>query len=816
MRKLKILLFMLLICIPLCMSMICRADSADIDKYGKEVCSWIRANEGTQHIHSLAAAGKYEEALEAYKRRFLEFAASMAEENCGNIDITRNTDFANDLRDKDIAHIEGHIGIIHEFHMGNVGEYKFDDDAALYDIGITDAGFTQALAEYKWTFYLPAEYLATGDTSYMEKYFAICRDLDQNVFCDNERRKRIKDPNIRFDNVVGGIKPLQWMDPLPVSLRWPGRMQCIAEMAAKDIDAAMEALSTEEFMWMLKAFSYTTPESTIQITTQNQTIAAVQGSIAKFIFFQDMQYEHDNLPRVKAAFDWWLGKSDLPDGLDSEQSPNYNWGYIRNLGTIARYAQHLIEPVEWLGSTADKVDNRYKSLTSLVSPLGMLPNVGHNFSSYSLKDNLATYAPMVTDRETVDRIMSHISGDASLPEPKFTSVGFPYGGFYIMRNSWQSTSPYVFFKSGRMSGGHYDLSCLSLIYDAYGERLLIDAGPHSYQYTSQEFDRYLQTAFAHNTVTVNDQSQVTHRNTDFPDFMNINTALWYTSDKFDVVKDRYTNGYAEKVMDIWDQVKNITDVKHERYVINDRENELTLVVDDMLTGSNYSYEQNWNFAYKFADYGSVICDADEKYIKTNLNDGKAGLEMYSISEHPVEYEIRSGEREPARGWYQYDYGTDYYAGMHVQSKWYGEGDSSMAMLINPTDENTSKVISREAFADGNGMKFVLANGNKVYVVSSINNNNELTVGDISLCGKTIYAVEKPDGSVYGVAYQTLDFKVSGKPVSYTNNKFEFEYVNGKINVVDTIKAPTAFEWKDTPEGEIPVYSYANDNSSFRY
>lgn len=819
MKKIKLLTSVILIfafVLALVPGMPVSAEESELDKHYKEVCGWIRENEETKEIIALRNAGKYEEALEVYKRKFLEFLVDIVPHNYANIDIERNTDYANDLRDKDIAHVSGHRGFRYEFYMGKVGEYKFDDKEAFYDIAVEDAGFCQQLAILNWAYCLPAEYIATNDISYVEKYFDICRDLDQNIFCNPEELARCMDSNLTLNGNPGGTRFLQWTRPLPVASRWPGRMHCIGLMAQKDIEATMKAFSNEEFMWMLKAFSNTIPNADIQISTQNQTISAVQGAIASFVCMQDMQFQHDNLPRVQAAFEWWLGKSDLPDGLDSEQSPNYNWGYIRNLGVIARYTQHLKEPVSWLGSMSDKVANRYKALTSLASPSGMVPNVGHNFSSYSLKERLNQYADMVDDRGTVERIASQVLGDGSLPEPAFTSVGFPYGGFYVMRNSWEKTSPYVYFKSGRMSNGHYDLSCLSMIYDAYGERLLIDAGPHSYHYTSQEIDRYLQTAFAHNTVTVNDQSQVTNRNTDFPDFMNINKALWYTSDKFDFVKDEYTNGYAKNVMEIWNQTKDITDVKHNRYIINDRENELNLVVDDMLTDGKYEYEQNWNFAYKFADYGSVICDADEKYIKTNLNDGKAGLEMYSIGEHPVEYEIRSGEREPDRGWYQYAYGTDYFAGLHIQSKWQGEKNSSMAMLINPTDKNESKIVNREAFADGNGMKLSLKNGNTIYILSSIESNNEISVGGLYFKGKTLYAIEKPDGAIYGVAYQTSDFKASGQPAPFRNNKFEFEYKNGEFKVIDTIKAPTGFGWKDTKNGEVPEYYYAVDNSNFRY
>lgn len=85
--------------------------------------------------------------------------------------------------------------------------------------------------------------------------------------------------------------------------------------------------------------------------------------------------------------------------------------------------------------------------------------------------------------------------------PAKTSFGFPHGGFFYMRNSWQPHSHYMGIRCGpHGSHGHWDQ--LSIIVASYGNLLLIDPGIHIYG--TPEAQELMHTR-SHNTVTVGEQ-----------------------------------------------------------------------------------------------------------------------------------------------------------------------------------------------------------------------------------------------------------------------------------------------------------------------
>lgn len=808
MKLTKIITGMIISIIIISCSCYVYAEDDTIEKYGKEVCSWITDTEENKEIKALEKQGKYKEAIELYKEKFLEYCKSMKDSGLYDVRYNRNTTYADALMSdvEDVAYPIDHLGKAYPYVLGTIGNYDWDNKIITTD---NSSGLVQEFSSFGWIKPLVAEYLATGNKAYMDKFFAILRDFDEKFVANDVRYSAY---------IKSAPNPVsRYIDPLPINLRWSTRLYAIILMADYNMEETKSSLDTASFIHMLRAFKAQNQVAYIRINVANQMLSGISAAVYKYILFQDLQYEIDYLPYIGETFDIYLKKSYLPDGQDSEMSFNYNWGFIRNISSIAEVSKYLKNKVVWIEQAKNLMQNRYVSMVSLTTPTKMLPNTGHYWSNNDNLADIKLYGEMLEENnETVDRIVSNIYGDSSLKEPAFTSIAFPYAGYYVMRDGWKNDSQYIYFKSGRMTNTHYELSCLSLIYDAFGERLLIDAGPVSYQPETQQIKSHLMSTFAHNTVSVEQQSQVVHRGTDLPDMQKINDALWYTSDNFDFVKDDYINGYGKEVMNLWDQIKDTTDVVHERYIINDRENTLTLVVDDMITQSAYGYEQNWNFAYKFADYGSVICDADEKYIKTNLNDGKAGIELYSITADDVTYEINSGEMNPNRGWYQEYYGVDYFPGMHVQSKWYGKKNSSIATLINPTDKGISQIKNRETFADGNGLKLILNNGNIIYILSSSSNDNELKLGALSLCGKTLYAVQHPNGTINGMAYGVSDISYNSNKISFENNKFEFKINGNEFKIINTVKAPKSFKWVESEDGMTPDYGFNTDEKKFIY
>lgn len=124
--------------------------------------------------------------------------------------------------------------------------------------------------------------------------------------------------------------------------------------------------------------------------------------------------------------------------------------------------------------------------------------------------------------------------------PAKTSAGFPHGGFFYMRNSWQPDSHYMGIRCGpHGSHGHWDQ--LSVIVASYGNLLLIDPGIHIYG--TPEAQELMHTR-SHNTVTVDERRTAAGGILD----------LWATSSRFD-----YFSGHNEGF-------HGLPDVRHHRRI----------------------------------------------------------------------------------------------------------------------------------------------------------------------------------------------------------------------------------------------------------
>lgn len=97
--------------------------------------------------------------------------------------------------------------------------------------------------------------------------------------------------------------------------------------------------------------------------------------------------------------------------------------------------------------------------------------------------------------------------DLTATEPEHTSMAFPVGGYYVMRDGWDAESNYLLFDCGPhgvSNCGHAHADALSFELAAKGQTLLVDPGTYTYT-SSQELRDWFRGSSAHNTVTVDEQ-----------------------------------------------------------------------------------------------------------------------------------------------------------------------------------------------------------------------------------------------------------------------------------------------------------------------
>jgi hypothetical protein len=96
-----------------------------------------------------------------------------------------------------------------------------------------------------------------------------------------------------------------------------------------------------------------------------------------------------------------------------------------------------------------------------------------------------------------------------LQPPAACSRAFTEGGYYVMRDVWSSESSYVLIDCGphgSSSCGHAHADALAIEFAANGKTWLVDPGTFTYTGNQELRDQFRSTQ-AHNTVTVDDQSQ---------------------------------------------------------------------------------------------------------------------------------------------------------------------------------------------------------------------------------------------------------------------------------------------------------------------
>jgi hypothetical protein len=93
-------------------------------------------------------------------------------------------------------------------------------------------------------------------------------------------------------------------------------------------------------------------------------------------------------------------------------------------------------------------------------------------------------------------------------EPAETSMPFFEGGYFVMRDGWSKESNYLLFDCGphgALNCGHAHADALSIDVSANGRTVLVDPGTCTYT-GSKELRDWFRSSYAHNTVTVDDES----------------------------------------------------------------------------------------------------------------------------------------------------------------------------------------------------------------------------------------------------------------------------------------------------------------------
>ena len=289
-----------------------------------------------------------------------------------------------------------------------------------------------------------------------------------------------------------------------------------------------------------------------------------------------------------------------PDGKEMEDAPGYICFAYNGMLSSLQAMDKAGKPVK--PEVRERLNRTQDFLIAVTQPDGNMPAIGDwgGGAPYALNHALPVF-----NREDVRYTLTN--GKEGV-KPGFTSINFPYGGWSIMRSSYDEQPPenarHLVFKSSSGAHGHEDT--LMITNYAYGRELLVDCGVRSYE----SGDRFYSTTPYHNTVCVDGKNTEPKRG---------KTEKWVSNDGLDYVFGT-NQGYPGAT-----HRRAIIFVKPDYWIIH----------DDVIGEGEHTSDQNWHFAPE----AGLTEDPTTRAVRTNFNAGgnllmlpveTAGLKSESI------------------------------------------------------------------------------------------------------------------------------------------------------------------------------------------
>ncbi len=464
----------------------------------------------------------------------------------------------------------------------------------------------------------------------------------------------------------------------------------------------------------------------------------------------------------------------MPDGSCLEQALNYN---VDNPGFLQRIlALYSPERPDWLSALVPDGEKTFLFLVALLrngSHPGTLPRIGRGNDSPG-RNNSSTEAKwrqLLVDYPNTDieKILARVYGPKDLGDPSFTSIAFPYSGYYVLRDGWRKDDAYCLFKASPRAQGHANRDNTTVTISAYGRDLLIMSGAAGYG--ADPFAPYFISSLSRNTIAVDGQGQGRAGSGAIatPDHPLANR--WLTSATFDYAEGAYDAGYADP--------KSATvhiAVRHERQVIALR-NQGIWILTDLLRGETapmpadetHTYTQTWNFDYSF-QREQVQSDAQERRIWTADPQG-ANIALYHFGATPLTYEQLYGQKDPYRGW---ALGRNTPA-VDVHASWVGKGEQLLVTLIEARKDETSRLAKLEPITDGSiqGFRATLTDG-QLLIYQTALTDTPLSQAGITMTGRALLTLADGNGTTRGIALNAHGWTVGTQEITLPNFAFTLQ------------------------------------------
>jgi hypothetical protein len=683
--------------------------------------------------------------------------------------------------------------------------------------------FISNLPRFFWTNKFIRGYFKTRDPNYVSAYVASFADYYRHHHSRIEQF--IKSPTFDITN----HEPLMWgktitlfnLDRLQVfrqgftaacqlrgTVSFDGEPMVAVEKAT--LDQVKAAINSSDLAVTLMGLVNETLNSFLNSVLAMPGAPNQQGGVGEDLISYSQMLDDFKDARKWSTFgedkllQYWNNGPILADGTEMEQALNYNLGTPLKLQMLDTMFPDD-KPV-WYQQVKEKGLYCLRRLATMVKPTGPLP-VMDTYAIYDEKGNADTFVKgnLFYHDTLVDQILSSQWGIGKASTPKFTSVAYPYGGYYIMRSGWDKAAQYLFFKASRPGAGHCAEDALNLQLTAFGQDLLVGSG--SIPYAKTDYRDYFASSFSYNTVSVDGLSQnaAYAKIENKPGYKQTLPGRWHTSDQFDFTEGDYLSGYGEIVPKSNPKTPQINDVKHHRQVLYLKVPGIWIIVDRLSSSSTHSYSQTWNFSSLFSAE-SVNVSSVDRLIETK-QDKKPNVALYHFGTPHLEYMKFFGQMRPlVRGWAGSTQRHEVEA-VDIHVNWTGSGDQLLVTLIEPRRNIGSAIKSSQAVGDA-GFSATMKGGTTVLFQISDSPKN-LKSNDVNAKASMLLSVitteRNQKGKMmklqHGIALDCEEW--NGKLA--TLKDFEYEISADSSTDFTPITVPSKFEWTVNNSSITPTY-----------
>jgi len=480
----------------------------------------------------------------------------------------------------------------------------------------------------------------------------------------------------------------------------------------------------------------------------------------------------------------------LPDGTSFEQAINYNKGTPGFYLTL--HDLHLPDKVPWVEALRPTAALSARYLFGMLrngSHPGAYPRMGND--DRNNEPQLRVLMEKFPECADFQRIVNQVFEHGTEPVPSFTSVAFPYSGYYILRDGWKKEDAYLFLKACPRGRGHSRQDNTSLTLADFGQDLLVDCGSPSYG--ANPIDGFLAESWSKNTIQIDGSGQnkgaIGDKANRGPEANAAHplSNRFYTSENLDFAEGFFNYGYKDPTIL----------VKHQRQVISLRHCGFWIVTD-RLTGESapmpanetHAYTQVWNFDEAFAQ-DQIEAFPERKMIATGSPTG-VNLCLRFCGDLPLTFKKWCGyigSNKTYRGWVKpgpTDGKPNGNVAVAMDVNWTGKGPQQLVTVIDAQKGNMSTVKDYQCFQEGpvNGFDATLEDGTQISYRTSLL-PSALKTPHVQVTGENLLVLRSPDRqSLNGLALGATAMELGQKKVNQPNAAFTL--IHGNVTKIEEI------------------------------